>query len=1108
MHVRTEKAQRRDREVLERTSSMVRPPTHPAILLLVFLGILVALLAGASTVSAQGGAPDTPDKPTGTAVFIGGVDLEWNDVAGADSYEVQLFTNGQWTLLPANGVEIAFYGAGAIISELDPAATLWLRVRARNAHGSSNWSNYFQLASTSQYEQGRQPRPDNVAASGAPVINGTAQVGETLTADTSGIEDSNGLARVQFRFQWISSNGGTDTVIADATDSSYTPVVADEGKTIKVWVDFTDRGGYSESLTSAATASVTSAVEGSSGGETPQNSPATGAPTISGTARVGETLAADTSGIADSDGLTNVTYSYQWIANDSNSDSVITDATNSTYTLVADDEGKTIKVRVDFTDDAGNGETLTSASTSSVAARPNSPATGAPTISGTALVGETLTADTTGIADSDGLTNVTYSYQWIANDSNSDSVITDATNSTYALVAADKGKTIKVRVSFTDDAGNAETLTSATTGAVRDDDDPPEVSVTAGAAVTEGADATFTLTMSHASSLDVTVQVSTSAPDSGHEATAGDDYTPLVDHPVVIQAGDTTKTFTVSTLDDSHDEHSEAFKVTIESPDTDFATISATAGSATGAINDDDNPPVVSVTDATVAEDVTSGQAQITATLSMMSGKDISIGYSASIGGKSVDWHPVPDGVDPASEGRDFTKPEPGSRVAIPAGDTTATITVAIIDDDIDEIYESFTVHLFSPTNATVDPDASSAEVIIIDDDDAPVVSVTAGAAVTEGAAATFTLTMSRASSVDVTVQVSTSAPDSGHEATPGDDYAPLVDHPVVIPQYQTTGTFAVSTLDDSIDEHSETFKVTIEIPRSHPDKYPDYYRATVSATAGSATGTIVDDDLSSLTVDGVSVAGFSAGTTEYQFGVDASVARVTVLGVADGAVAVAYSGTDADSVTDGHQVDLSEGRNVVTVTVTAARPATRKTMPSASIAGRRPPTDGAPGTTSTPWPRRRTGESPACGPTAPPCGWPTTPTARSGCSPTRWPPSSGTPARNSTSGGRPETPMSATSGPTAPPCGWPTSSHPSSSPTRWPPGSGTPPRTSTPTARPGTPTPMVCGPTAPPCGCPTVPEPSSTPTLLPPGSGIPTRTSTPYTAHPSACGPTAPPCG
>ena len=72
-------------------------------------------------------------------------------------------------------------------------------------------------------------------------------------------------------------------------------------------------------------------------------------------------------------------------------------------TLAAADEGKTIKVRVSFTDDADNEETLTSAATATVEATPNSPATGTPTISGIAQVGETLTADTSGIADEDGL---------------------------------------------------------------------------------------------------------------------------------------------------------------------------------------------------------------------------------------------------------------------------------------------------------------------------------------------------------------------------------------------------------------------------------------------------------------------------------------------------------------------------------------------------------------------------------------------------------------------------------------------------------------------------------------------------------------------------------
>ena len=101
-----------------------------------------------------------------------------------------------------------------------------------------------------------------------------------------------------------------------------------------------------------------------------------------------------------------------------------------------------------------------------MAAIPNSVATGAPAISGTVQVGQTLTASTSNISDSDGLTNATFTYQWIANDGTEDTDIQDATGSTYILSAADEGKTVKVRVSFTDDEGNQETRTSAPTAAV------------------------------------------------------------------------------------------------------------------------------------------------------------------------------------------------------------------------------------------------------------------------------------------------------------------------------------------------------------------------------------------------------------------------------------------------------------------------------------------------------------------------------------------------------------------------------------------------------------------------------------------------------------------
>ena len=113
--------------------------------------------------------------------------------------------------------------------------------------------------------------------------------------------------------------------------------------------------------------------------------------------------------------MANATFTYQWIKLDSNlNDSDISGATASTYTLVAADAGTGIKVRVSFTDDAGNTESLTNESAIVMAA--NNPATGAPTISGTAQVGETLTASTTGIADSDGLAFATFTYQWLADD--------------------------------------------------------------------------------------------------------------------------------------------------------------------------------------------------------------------------------------------------------------------------------------------------------------------------------------------------------------------------------------------------------------------------------------------------------------------------------------------------------------------------------------------------------------------------------------------------------------------------------------------------------------------------------------------------------------------
>ena len=78
------------------------------------------------------------------------------------------------------------------------------------------------------------------------------------------------------------------------------------------------------------------------------------------------------------------------------------------------------------------------------------------------------------------------------------------------------------------------------------------------------------------------------------------------------------------------------------------------------------------------------------------------------------------------------------------------------------------------------------------------------------------------------------------------------------------------------------------------------------------------DNRLSDLTVSPKNIIGFDAGRTSYQVGVASTVAQATVTGTPANANArVDYSGTDASS-SAGHQVNLSAGRNEVTITVTA----------------------------------------------------------------------------------------------------------------------------------------------------------------------------------------------
>ena len=307
----------------------------------------------------------------------------------------------------------------------------------------------------------------NNAATGAPAISGTPRVGQTLTASTSAITDEDGMTNAAFSYQWTA--GGSD--IAGATGSTHTLTASEQGQTVQVRVSFTDDADNEEILTSEATVAVAAATAPAPLTAGFQDLPDSHDGSTAFTFRVlfSEDVGisyvnmrddafslseGDVTGARRVDGRNDL-----WevtVEPDDNSDVGITLPANRSCTTTG-----AICTREDSPRQLTNSPTATV--TGPAEAPPtNTSAAGAPTISGTPQVEQTLTADTSSITDEDGLTNVSYSYQWLAGGSD----IAGATGSTYTLTASEQGQTVQVRVTFTDDADNEETLTSEATAEV------------------------------------------------------------------------------------------------------------------------------------------------------------------------------------------------------------------------------------------------------------------------------------------------------------------------------------------------------------------------------------------------------------------------------------------------------------------------------------------------------------------------------------------------------------------------------------------------------------------------------------------------------------------
>ena len=510
-------------------------------------------------------------------------------------------------------------------------------------------------------------RSANSEPTGAPFITGAAEVGEVLTANTSGIDDADGLTSPGYVYQWVRvASGGAETDISGARSSTYTVQAADVGHQLKVRVSFTDDGNNHESLTSDATpaaivaqvtvsfaGSVYSATEGGASAtvmvvldKDPHRTltiPLTKAPGGGAVAadyaapeevvfNAGETskditVTANDDDVDDDGESVNLAFGMlpegvsvgspasavvELTDNDTagvmldKTDLVVTEGGSTTYKVALDSQ-PTADVTVTITGHAGTDLTLTpttamltfmpstwnrtqtvtvaagddgdalndsallthravgateyasvTASLSVTVTDDDTRATGAPAITGIAEVGEELTANTSGITDGDGLNNVSYEFQWVRVASGGlETDISGATSDTYTVQAADVGDAFKLRVAFTDDKGNPESLTSAPTAVVT----VAQVKVSFGLATYGAAEGGPVAEVQIVLDKDPhrRVSISLNAVPSGG-ATPGD-YR-VEPSQIVFNAGETSKDVTVTAVDDNVDDDGESVELT------------------------------------------------------------------------------------------------------------------------------------------------------------------------------------------------------------------------------------------------------------------------------------------------------------------------------------------------------------------------------------------------------------------------------------------------------------------------------------------------------------------------------------------------------------------
>jgi hypothetical protein len=396
----------------------------------------VVLAEGAESASLEEAAPP---QITGATILGQTVEATTGEWSGSTpvTYEYQWQTCD--TLTEACTNIAAATEPSYTISALEAGMAIRVLVTATNADGSAT-----SASSIRPVEEGLPP-----------TIEGAPHAGEVLTANAgTWFEAPEELeeppeAPPTLSYQWkrCNASGASCVSIVEAEEAEYEVTAEDEEHTLRVTVEATRPGG-STSATSAATGVV--------GTSTPPAN--TSKPSISGTLAFGQTASASTGAWS---GTGTIAYDYMWeVCTTADECTEVVGATTSSLALTHRFVGRMLRVRVGA-EDADGRSTATSEPSQPIAEAGYPVVVAAPTVSGTALQGETLKASFGEWANSTG---ASYAYQWErcgAHGSNCEG-IRSATETTYTLGLADVGSTVRVAVTAHTSSGETAGYSTVT----------------------------------------------------------------------------------------------------------------------------------------------------------------------------------------------------------------------------------------------------------------------------------------------------------------------------------------------------------------------------------------------------------------------------------------------------------------------------------------------------------------------------------------------------------------------------------------------------------------------------------------------------------------------